>query len=274
MTTHDVPTLSPGGLADSAQQDAFCTGTTCTVSIVYDQSPMGNHMPVSKAVLHLPNGGKEANATGARITIGGHTVYGILFPADSTDSYRIAAPTGVATGDMPEAVYMVADGTHYNGRCCFDYGNVESDGNSDGPGTMEAINFSNITNWSIGAGNGPWVMTDLESGVWAGGSMSVPSNTPLVAKYVTAMLKGPSGKQMTLKGGDAQSGALAIKYDGPRPSGYDPMKKQGALELGVGGDGSGGGTGIFFEGAVTAGNPPDTADDAVQANIVAVGYGR
>ena len=80
MTTHDIPTLTAGGLADSAQQDTFCMGTTCTVSIVYDQSPMANHMPVSGPVHWLPNGGKEANATGARITIGGHTVYGILFP--------------------------------------------------------------------------------------------------------------------------------------------------------------------------------------------------
>ena len=88
------------------------------------------------------------------------------------------------------------------------------------------------------------------------------------------MLKGPSGNHFTLKGGDAQSGALAIKWDGARPSGYSPMHKEGAVELGVGGDGSGGGTGIFFEGALTAGSPPDAVDDAVQANIVAAGYGK
>ena len=158
MTTHDIPVLSPGGLADSAQQDAFCTGMTCTVSIIYDQSPMGNHMPVSPPVHWLPNGGKEANATAARITIGGHTVYGILFPADSTDTYRNNATKGVATGDMPEAMYMVADGNRYNGRCCFDYGNVESTGNPDGPGTMETLNFSNIS--QLVDGRGQWSVGD------------------------------------------------------------------------------------------------------------------
>lgn len=282
MTTHDIPVMSPGGFADSAQQDAFCNGTTCTVSIIYDQSPMANHMPVSPPVLHLPNGGKEADAGSAKIMIGSHTVYGILFPADSTDSYRNNATKGVATGDMPEAIYMVADANTYNGRCCFDYGNVETDGKADGPGTMEAINIGIIPNWSVGAGSGPWVMTDLESGVWAGGGpipntspFMIPSNTSLIAKkYATVMMKGGSGNHFALKGGDAQSGALGVKYDGPRPSpGYDPMRKQGALELGVGGDGSGGGTGVFFEGAVTSGSPPDSVDDAVQANIVAF-YGQ
>jgi hypothetical protein len=34
------------------------------------------------------------------------------------------------------------------------------------------------------------------------------------------------------------------------------------------------GTGTFFEGAMTIGNPTDAIDDAVQANIVATGYRR
>lgn len=117
-------------------------------------------------------------------------------------------------------------------------------------------------------------MADLENGVFAGGGADVPTNTPLDAKYVTLMLKGPAGNHYGMKAGNAQMGELAIKWDGARPNGYSPMKKEGALELGVGGDGSGGGTGIFFEGVVTAGNPPDAADDAVQADIVAAGYGK
>jgi hypothetical protein len=79
---------------------------------------------------------------------------------------------------------------------------------------------------------------------------------------------------MALKAGDAQSGALAIKWNGARPPGYSPMKKQGAIILGTGGDGSQGGTRTFFEGAMTSGNPPDAIEDAVQQNIVSAGYGR
>ena len=57
-----------------------------------------------------------------------------------TDVTRPA--TGVATGDEPETIYMVTSGRHYNGGCCFNYGNAEIDplfGHSYGRGNMEAI---------------------------------------------------------------------------------------------------------------------------------------
>jgi hypothetical protein len=89
------------------------------------------------------------------------------------------------------------------------------------------------------------------------------------------MLKGPSGNHFTLKGGNAQSGALSTMWDGTRPTpGYSPKKLQGAIILGTGGDGSNTGTGTFFEGAMTSGTPPDAVDDAIHANIIAAGYGR
>lgn len=77
-----------------------------------------------------------------------------------------------------------------------------------------------------------------------------------------------------LKGGDATAGSLATKYDGPRPAGYSPQKKEGAIILGVGGDNSHTGEGTFFEGCMTSGVPSDATDDAVQENVVAAGYGR
>jgi len=52
------------------------------------------------------------------------------------------------------------------------------------------------------------------------------------------------------------------------------MKKQGAIILGIGGDNSHTGEGTFFEGCMTSGYPSDVTDTAVQANIVAAGYGR
>ena len=128
--------------------------------------------------------------------------------------------------------------------------------------------------WSRGTGSGPWVMADLEAGVWAGNQTPVsPSNTPIIADYVTAMVKGKAG-QLGLKGGDANSGVLKLMYEGPRPDGYDPMKKQGAIILGIGGDNSDAAVGSFFEGVITKGYSTNAADDAVQANIMAVGYGK
>jgi non-reducing end alpha-L-arabinofuranosidase len=61
--------------------------------------------------------------------------------------------------------------------------------------------------------------------------------------------------------------------DQVRP-GYAAEKLEGASILGTGGDCSQGGSGTFFEGAMTIGMPSDATDDVVQANIVAAGYAR
>ena len=88
-----------------------------------------------------------------------------------------------------------------------------------------------------------------------------------------------------LKGGDAAAGALKTMYDGVRPDcaiagtcqrhgnhTYQPMDKKGAIILGTGGDNSNGAMGKFYEGIIATGATTDATDDAVQANIVAVGY--
>jgi non-reducing end alpha-L-arabinofuranosidase len=68
---------------------------------------------------------------------------------------------------------------------------------------------------------------------------------------------------------------LSVIFDGKRvnPT-YDPMRKQGAILLGNGGDNSDGSQGTFYEGAVTAAGtfPSNATDQLVQANIVAAKY--
>ena len=275
-TTKDVSVLSAGGFVDISVQDSFCANTTCTISILYDQSTNHNDLVKSPTALWLPNGGNEANATEGKITVSGHVAHGIYVNNPSANvGYRNNATKGLATGDAPEAMYMVIDGTRYSTICCFDYGNVETDGKDDGNATMEAMYWGSSTQWTRGGGNGPWIAADLENGMFEGDSTNAPSNTSISFSYVTGMLKGPSGNMMGLKAGNAQSGALQIKWSGARPPGYSPMKKQGAIVLGTGGDGSNYGAGTFFEGAITSGSPPDATDDAVlQANIVAAGYGK
>ncbi len=64
-------------------------------------------------------------------------------------------------------------------------------------------------------------------------------------------------------------------FDGPRVNvTYDPMRKQGAILLGNGGDNSNGSQGTFYEGAMTAAGtfPTDATDQMVQANVVAAKY--
>jgi hypothetical protein len=118
-------------------------------------------------------------------------------------------------------------------------------------------------------------MGDLENGLWAGDSSPYAANTPLTFPFITAMVKGDvAGKNhWTIKSGNAQSGMLSTPFDGSRPnSKYNPMRKEGAIGMGTGGDNSSSATGNFFEGIMTAHYSSNAADDAVQANIVAA-YG-
>ncbi|HTA89501.1 MAG TPA: arabinofuranosidase catalytic domain-containing protein [Polyangiaceae bacterium] len=287
--TKDIYPLGPGGYADSASQDTFCAQTNCTISIIYDQSPQHNDLPASPPSTFLPTGGTAAIANAQKITMAGsHSVYGVYVAGGGT-AYRNDNTTGVAKGNQPEAMYMVLDATRFSGTCCFDYGNAEANGQDDGNGTMEAIYWGSDTFWGgQGQGNGPWIAADLENGMFKCDDGFPQTNLVLsqacptalaqtiTAKLATAMLKGPADNTFTLKSADAQSGTLVVQWDGPRPSpsGYYPKNLQGAIILGTGGDGSDGGKGTFFEGAMTAGNPSDDIDNLVQANIVAAGYGQ
>jgi hypothetical protein len=207
------------------------------------------------------------------LKVGGHPVYAVYVTAGV--GYRNNKTSGVAIGDQPEGLYMVTSGKHVNNQCCFDYGNAETNNNDNGNGTMEAIYVGTCKFWGHGSGSGPWVMADLENGLFAGGTLVNINNASVSFDYVTAMVKGKQGR-FAIKGGNAQNGNLKTMYDGARPTtpGYNPMSKEGAIILGIGGDNSNSDVGTFFEGAITSGYPPDTTEDIVQANIVAAGYGN
>src|SRR4051795_6819571 len=62
-------------------------------------------------------------------------------------------------------------------------------------------------------------------------------------------------------------------FDGPRcDASYDPMRKQGAILLGNGGDNSNASEGTYYEGVMTTGHPTDATDQAVAANVVSAKY--
>ncbi|MGC1378926.1 MAG: arabinofuranosidase catalytic domain-containing protein [Anaerolineales bacterium] len=289
--TQDIGVLSTGGYANAAAQDTFCSGKTCTISIIYDQSGKGNHLTKAPggSATYGPNPDVEAVADALPITIAGHKAYGVhvvgssSWTATGQVGYRNTNTNGIAKGDNPETEYMVTDGTYYNGSCCFDFGNAEMQPVAGGYGTMEAVYFGNNTWWDKGAGNGPWVMADLEVGVFNSGNANgswVTNNNDISFTYpfVTAYLKGNSasgsgGGPFTLKGGNAQSGSLITVYDGAFPPSYSPMHRQGGVVLGVGGDNSSMAHGNFYEGVMTTGYASTATDNAVQANIVAAGYG-
>jgi hypothetical protein len=272
-TTRNIGVLA-SGVADAAAQDSFCAGTTCVITIIYDQTSRHNDLAQAPGG-YFPGpaaGGLDnvANALAEPVMVGGQKAYGVLIPPGT--GYRNNNTNGVATGDQPEGMYTVFDGTHYNNGCCFDYGNAERNNRDNGNGTMEALYFGTVPQ-GYGTGSGPWIMADLENGVYSGVNYGYNDIPSINHRFVTAILKG-GPNHWALRGGDAQSGGLSTYFDGPRPNraGYNPMKKEGAILLGVGGDNSNWSAGTFYEGVMTSGYPSASTENAVQANITAVRY--
>ena len=275
------PVPNQGGYADAAAQDAFCANTYCWIAKVYDQSPKHNDL------IQAPRGGFSGPALGgfnnlpiadmAPATIMGHKVYGVFIEPGM--GLRLDDAKGTAVDDQAEGQYWVINGRHFNSGCCFDYGNAETDSRDDDNGTMETAYYGNEPWWYHGNLPGPWVMTDQENNlvgcVNADGTNLCKTLPNITWRFVTAIAKGEP-HHWTSMGGDAQQGALQVMFDGPRLNAtYDPMRKQGAILLGNGGDNSNGSQGTFYEGAMTAAGtfPTDATDQQVQANVVAAGYG-
>ncbi len=267
-TAYDVALLVAGGYANAAGQDSFCSGTTCTITKIYDQSPQHNDLTIEPAGVQGPaNVGAIANAL--PVTVAGHAAYGIYLPPGT--GYRRASTSGIAKNGQPESMYEVASGTNVNNGCCTDFGNVESTETDTGASHMDALNLA-LLNAPGSAGHGPWVEADLENGVFQGGTAVNTSNTGNASKFVTALLKNNGQTTFALKGGNSQTGALSTWYSGNLPTGYSPMHQEGSIVLGTGGDNSNRGTQSFYEGVMTAGYSTDAADNSVQTNIVSVGY--
>lgn len=276
--TKDIAAVASGGVADAAAQDAFCASTTCVVTVIYDQTGNGNDLTYQGSGSSVGGMDQPASATGESLAVGGSKAYS-LYVKPGNSYWVDGSKSGLPRGSEPEGMYMVTSGTHFNGGCCFDYGNSETDRKVDGAGAMDALNLSSITLWGTGAGSGPWVLADLEAGLFAqGGSGKSQSDPSQTSAFVTALLKNDGTTEFALRGGDATSGSLSTYYKGALPSGWSPMKKQGAIVLGSGGDCCATNTnqseGTFYEGAIVAGYPSDVTENALQANIVAAAYAK
>jgi hypothetical protein len=259
------------------------------------------HDPVSASALPIDAGGHPVY--GLKFQSGSPT--GLPCPTSATcagnhgqayNNGHVRA-RGVAVNGQSESVYGVFGGTYSGSDCCFDFGNSEVAGTDDGNGTMDALNFSRDCWDACGPDGGPWLQADLENGMFMTGSptRSPESVTSLIGgsfesgdgfccdatsrnramryPFVTGILENPGSKAFALKGGNAATGGLTTFYDGPTPpgKGYSPMRQEGAIILGSGGD-QGTTDGEFFEGVMTVGVPSSAAEAAVQANIVGVRY--
>ena len=273
----DIGLLSAGGYVNAAPQVSFCANTTCTITKIYDQTSNHNDMPISWGGYWKGPGANGAdigaNAMALPITIAGHQAYGIKVTQGV--GYRIDNAKGVPTGSQPEGIYMMTSSNYVDQWCCFDYGSGENSHTDTGNATMNAIEWGTACWFGGCVGSGPWVEADLENGMYisTSGPNKNASYSGVNFPFVSAWEKNNGTSNFTLKYGNGASGGLTTGFSGALPNGYSPMRTDSSILLGTGGDNSVTGVGEFFEGAVTSGYPSDAAENAVQASLVAAGYG-
>ena len=293
----DFGIVTATGLVDLAALSTFCSGTTCKVTTLYDQSGNGNDMwRADDPNTNQPGTNKPCDlmaidywqmSDGTKVPIAVET--GAMWKSPAQCLRNRDKTKNMPTGAKPQTTYAIFHAKFLNNNCCFNYGNTNNAIAYSGPGTLTALNFSQITFWSKGTGNGPWPMVDFETGVYAGNTgkcgSGVPStvdctstgenaNPSVTFDVVTTLFKHDGTAHWALKTGNAKSGALSVNVDLPAlPKGYSPLKQLGGLGLGEGGAGDSNGTGGFSEGAVMAGETTNATDDAIQKSIVSV-YGK
>ena len=255
--------LLPDGYANAAAQDTFCANTSCTITKLYDQSPNHNDLapapPGGAARGPGPNGYDIPAVANALVaTVAGHKAYGIAISPGM--GYRNDSAKQTAVDGQPEGVYMVTSALNLNEKCCFDC-NAETNNLDNKAGHMDAINIM-----CHGNPCSPDAGLDMEDGIY--GHLKVPAGTT----FVTDMGTSDGRHTYAIYPGNAQSGTLTTTGTIPLPSGYQPMRQEGAIILGIGGDNSNWAKGYFFEGVMTRGMPNTQAMEAVQSNIVAARY--
>jgi len=271
--------MTADGYADSAAQDTFCAGSTCTVSKLYDQSGNGNDL-IRGSAGRPDNGARsgendyESTATKLSITAGGHKVYALYMA--QYEGYRTAlnvAGEGIPLGNKDQGIYELVDGTHVGTGCCWDFGSVSPDPTAY---VMTNTLFFGQGFTGFGAGSAPWFMGDFESGVFSGGTSATPGGNPMNPSmsgvdFALGILHTPVDKYALRMANLATASDLTTAYDGAIISGRT-WGNAGGITLGVASDNSNNSWGTFFEGALTNGSPTNATDLAVMKNIQAVGY--
>jgi hypothetical protein len=235
------------------------------ITKIYDQSPKHNDLTVAPPGGAAKGPGPKgydlpAVADALPVTVGGHKVYGIAIVPGM--GYRNDRPVGTAVRGQAEGVYMVTSARNLNGKCCFDFGNAETNDLDNTAGHMDAINVM-----CNGDPCTPDAGLDMEDGIY--GHLKVPVSDVFATDFGVS----DGQRSYAISVGNAQGGGLTSTGMIALPKGYQPMQQEGAIILGIGGDNSNFAKGYFFEGVMTAGMPSVEVLAAVQREIVAAGYG-
>lgn len=97
----NIGVVSAGGVADAATQDAFCAGTSCVVTVIFDQSGHGNDLAYQG-----PGGAggsdTPASATSEALTLGGAKAYS-LYINPGNSYWHNGSTSGMPLGSAPKA---------------------------------------------------------------------------------------------------------------------------------------------------------------------------
>ncbi len=101
---------------------------------------------------------------------------------------------------------------------------------------MEAIYFGNAARW-YPAPPGPWIMTDQENnlvGCVNPDGSKLCTNLPSITWQIRHRDRQRRTAPLDIPGRRRAAGRPAVMFDGPRVNNsYDPMRKQGAILLGI-----------------------------------------
>ena len=246
-------------------------GHHCTITVIFDQSGQGQQPHPSARPAGRPRGPTSgANAAALPVTAGGHKVYGVFISPGI--GFRNDHTSGIATGDAAEGEYAVVRRLALQRRLLLRLRQRRDVQHRH----RQRPHGGHLLRQHQGLGvrlrqrpldhgrHGERPVLRRQPGL--------NSADPTVNfRFTTAIVKGKPS-HWSIRGGNAQSGGLSTFYSGARPSGYNPMHKEGAILLGIGGDNSNSSAGTFYEGVMTSGYPSDTTENSVQANITAAGY--
>jgi hypothetical protein len=284
--THDVA-QTEDGFADAATVETVCANTICTVSLLYDQSGNGNHLPVAKAgiIAAGPHAGMddfESSATKGALTVGGHAVFSLYM--EPRQGYRLPGEgTGVPDREGAQGIYLLADGTRAATGCCWQFGNVGPIRTFTEPSSL----FFGVGSGNRGGGDGPWFMADFGSAILAGGTepgdpgwgadvlsnptVPNPNNPSMASRFALGFFKTDQVDYALRMADVGTATQLTTAYRGGVPK---RVFFGGSVVLGVSHENANDSWGTFYEGALVAGFPSDETEEAILQNIRAAGYGQ